>query len=51
MAVIMNIAEDMRSDEELLKAYQLEYKQDLIAILYLRYTELVYGVCMNYFKE
>ncbi len=51
MAVIMNIAEDMRSDEELLKAYQLEYKQDLIAILYLRYTELVYGVCMKYFKE
>lgn len=51
MAVIKHIAEDKRSDEDLLKAYQLEYNQELIAILYLRYTDLVYGVCMKYFKE
>lgn len=51
MAFIPHRAEKNDSDEELIKAYQLNYNQETIGILYLRYTDLVYGVCMKYLKE
>lgn len=38
-------------DEELLKDYQSSGDQNLLAALYLRYTDLVYGTCMKYFKN
>ena len=39
------------SDEELLKQYQSAGDQQLLALLYLRYTDLVYGTAMKYLKE
>ena len=39
------------SDEELLRQFQSTGDQQRLAILYLRYTELVYGTAMKYLKE
>lgn len=38
-------------DEELLNNFKKHNDQQLLAQLYLRYTDLVYGVCMKYLKE
>jgi len=40
-----------QSDGELLARYQRSSDQELLAQLYGRYAELVYGVCMKYLKE
>lgn len=40
----------MPTDDILLKEYQSTSDQQLLAILYLRYTDLVYGTCMKYLK-
>ena len=39
------------SDEELLQQFQSTGNQQLLATLYLRYTELVYGTAMKYIKD
>ena len=39
------------SDEELLAEFKKNFDQQMLAQLYLRYTDLVYGVCMKYFKN
>ena len=39
------------TDEELLQDFQTKSNQQSLATLYLRYTDLVYGVCMKYFKD
>ena len=39
------------TDEELLSEFQKDFNQELLAQLYLRYTELVYGVCIKYLKH
>jgi DNA-directed RNA polymerase specialized sigma24 family protein len=39
------------SDESLLKAYQASGDQAHLAALYMRYTDLVFGVCLKYLKE
>ncbi|HYJ63717.1 MAG TPA: sigma-70 family RNA polymerase sigma factor [Parafilimonas sp.] len=39
------------SDEELLAEFKKNFDQQMLAQLYLRYTDLVYGVCMKYFKH
>jgi len=39
------------SDEEMLQDFQEKLNQHALANLYLRYTDLVYGVCMKYFKN
>lgn len=41
----------LRSDEELLAAYRSTAEQQLLATLYLRYTDLVYGTCLKYLKN
>jgi RNA polymerase sigma-70 factor (ECF subfamily) len=38
-------------DEELLARYRRSGEQELLAQLYSRYVELVYGVCMKYLQE
>lgn len=38
-------------DEDLLKEYQSSGDQNVLATLYLRYTDMVYGVCMKYLKD
>ena len=39
------------TDEELLNEFKESFNQELLAQLYLRYTELVYGVCIKYLKD
>jgi len=39
------------SDEELLLEFKKDFDQQTLAQLYLRYTDLVYGVCMKYLKD
>ena len=39
------------SDESLLARYQSSGDLQVLGILYSRYTELVYGVCLKYFKQ
>jgi RNA polymerase sigma-70 factor (ECF subfamily) len=39
------------SDEALLNHYQSSGDLQVLGVLYSRYTELVYGVCLKYFKQ
>lgn len=39
------------TDEELLNAFTKNADQEMLAQLYIRYTDLVYGVCMKYLKD
>lgn len=39
------------TDEELLLEYKKSNSQDVLATLYLRYADLVYGVCLKYLKD
>ncbi len=39
------------SDEELVTRYREEQDQQYCAALYQRYVELIYGVCLKYFKD
>lgn len=39
------------TDDELLKAYQSSGDQNLLATVYLRYSDLVYGTSMKYLKD
>ncbi|MEP6682153.1 MAG: sigma-70 family RNA polymerase sigma factor [Parafilimonas sp.] len=39
------------ADEELLSAFKENADQEMLAQLYVRYTDLVYGVCMKYLKD
>jgi RNA polymerase sigma factor (sigma-70 family) len=39
------------TDEELLSAFKENADQEMLAQLYVRYTDLVYGVCMKYLKD
>ena len=41
----------LANDEDLLKDFQEKENKQSLASLYLRYTYLVYGVCMKYFKN
>jgi len=51
MIALKSIAQHTGSDEELLTTYQSTKSQNILAALYLRYTDLVYGVCLKYFKD
>lgn len=39
------------SDEELLEAYRAHGDKAVVGELYTRYAHLVYGLCLNYFKD
>ncbi len=52
MAVLRNISESSSlSDEELLQTFKQNHDQNVLAELYLRYYELVYGVALKYLSE
>ena len=51
MAPIRHINTTLQSDEELLAAFQQTGDQGTLASLYLRYSELVYGVCLKYLSD
>ncbi|HET9431453.1 MAG TPA: sigma-70 family RNA polymerase sigma factor [Chitinophagaceae bacterium] len=51
MAFIRNISSSNLSDKELTDRYRHSGDMALLGELYQRYMELVYGVCLKYFKE
>ena len=52
MVPVIHIKENEQyTDESLLKTYQANGNQDDLALLYMRYTDLVYGTALKYLKE
>jgi RNA polymerase sigma factor (sigma-70 family) len=52
MVPVKQIGENNNSsDESLLKAYQASGDQSHLGVLYMRYTDLVFGVALKYLKE
>ena len=51
MAFLKNISNPIASDKELVLAYQQTGDLQVLASLYQRYMELVYGVCLKYLSD
>ena len=51
MAFLKNISPHSVSDQELVTAYRQTADLKILAILYQRYMDLLYGVCLKYLKE
>ncbi|MBK7556806.1 MAG: sigma-70 family RNA polymerase sigma factor [Chitinophagaceae bacterium] len=51
MAFIKNISSDQSPDRELLIAFKQTGNINLLSTLYQRYMDLVFGVCLKYFKD
>lgn len=51
MSLLYNIPHNAQTDLELVQEYAANGDQKLLAELYMRYYQLVYGVCMKYFKD
>lgn len=51
MIPVKHIEKAPQTDEELLLAFKQSGSQDVLAKLYLRYTDLVYGTCLKYLKD
>ncbi len=45
------MAEQLPSDQELIRNFRNGTNRDALGTLYLRYMELVYGVCLKYFGQ
>ena len=51
MAFIKNISPDKSTDKELLVAFKTTGDINHLSTLYQRYMDLVFGVCLKYFKD
>ena len=51
MSFLKNISPSSSTDAELVKAYHQHRQLDILAELYQRYMELVYGVCLKYLPD
>jgi RNA polymerase sigma factor (sigma-70 family) len=51
MGILKTINASPLSDAELLKLYQQNLQQEILAQLFLRYHDLVYGVCIKYLGD
>jgi RNA polymerase sigma factor (sigma-70 family) len=51
VSFLKNIAKHSLSDKELVELYKQSEDVSVLGELYQRYMELVYGVCLKYFKE
>lgn len=51
MDFITNISTDHQTDKELLKAFKQSSDIKYLSTLYQRYMDLVFGVCLKYFKD
>lgn len=51
MAFLKNISQDQSSDKELLVAFKANGDINILSTLYQRYMDLVFGVCLKYFKD
>lgn len=51
MAFLKNISTDKSSDKELVAAFKASGDINYLSTLYQRYMDLVFGVCLKYFKD
>jgi RNA polymerase sigma factor (sigma-70 family) len=51
LAFLKNIPDNEFTDSELVAAFKQSGKINYLSTLYQRYMELVYGVCLKYFKD
>ena len=51
MGVLKAIHDDQQSDQELVQRYKQTSDLKILAELYQRYMDLVYGVCLKYFHD
>lgn len=51
MAFLKNISDPSRSDRELVMLYKQTSDMQVLAELYQRYMDLLYGVCVKYLKD
>jgi RNA polymerase sigma factor (sigma-70 family) len=51
LTFLKNISTGQVSDKELITAYKSNHDLKLVGILYQRYMDLVFGVCLKYFKD
>ncbi len=51
MGILKSIQTSQLSDAELVTMYQSSHQQDLLAQLFLRYSDLVYGTCIKYLSS
>ncbi|MFI5133376.1 MAG: RNA polymerase sigma factor [Chitinophagales bacterium] len=51
VSFLKNISNSSLTDKELVDLYKLSGELSVLGELYQRYMELVYGVCLKYFKE
>ena len=51
MAFLKNISPEENTDKELLVAFKETGDINQLAVLYQRYMDLVFGVCLKYFKD
>ncbi len=51
MAFFPRRRKSVLSDEDLLKAYRASGDKTLVGELYIRYSHLVFGLCLNYFRD
>lgn len=51
MSFLKNISTNKLADKELVKLYQESEDLTVLAELYQRYMDLVYGVCLKYYKD
>jgi RNA polymerase sigma-70 factor (ECF subfamily) len=51
MGLLKSISPHTLTDQELLVLYKKEAQQDVLAQLFLRYNDLVYGTCVKYLQD
>ncbi|HMF69981.1 MAG TPA: sigma-70 family RNA polymerase sigma factor [Flavitalea sp.] len=51
MTFIKNIQDEGVPDKELIARYKLDRDINIVALLFQRYMDLLFGVCLKYFKE
>ena len=51
MAFLRNISDKGLPDAELVALYKRDQNQEVVAMLFQRYMDLVYGVCLKYLKH
>lgn len=51
MSFLKNISHNSLSDKELVALYKESGDMAILGELYQRYMELVYGVCLKYYKD
>jgi RNA polymerase sigma factor (sigma-70 family) len=49
--VFLRKAQSDKTDEELVRLYQADLKMEWLSALFLRYTPLLYGVCLKYLRD